>query len=306
MGTHWRSEKKRRKAATWAILCAASCSLWTGSVAGAAAAHVENRCSRLSEADYEELDARIQLLLHSEVPARPMPAIVCGVEAAWLEWEGKRFRIVGRAALIDEAVDIVEGQLHGSQAETEAREDAAVAAGEPFLKSEPAGRGAPRKRRRWDAEGGGVTVGIESELSSDSIGVSMGPAFDFGGSVGPLLFGGREAFRFGLGERNVLFMDFEGSIAYGAPFDPDQIFGGVLRLGAEWLIVYPDDGTAQATLVPILSFGLRAAKNLGFVSPWVGVDARFRLQPLELADVAANDVAASLTIGVRFVDWSGK
>ena len=67
-----------------------------------------------------------------------------------------------------------------------------------------------------------------------------------------------------------------------------------------------DDVTAQATVAPILSLGLRAAKNLGFVSPWVGIDARFRLQRLQLSDVAASDISGSLTIGVRFIDWSGK
>jgi hypothetical protein len=301
------SRKKRRKALAWAAWLGLSCALGHARVAAAASlAHVENRCERLSAAEYEELDARIQLLLHSQLPARPLPAIVCDLETAWLEWEGKLYRILGRAPLVEEAVDIVESQLHDAErrpeAYTQAQEDAAVAAGEPFLKSEPA----RRTRRRWLPEGGGVTIGLESELQSDSAGPSMGPAFDFGGSVGPLLLGGREAFRFGLGGRNVLFMDFEGAIAYGAPFDPDQTFGGVLRFGAEWLVYYPDDVTAQATVAPILSLGLRAAKNLGFVSPWVGIDARFRLQRLELSDVAASDISGSLTIGVRFIDWSGK
>jgi hypothetical protein len=299
--------KKRQKALAWATWAALCCSLGgTGVAAAAPTAHVENRCGRLSAADYEELDARIQLLLHSQLPARPPPAIVCDLETAWLEWEGRRYRILGQAPLVEEAVDIVESQLHDAErrpeAYTQAQEDAAVAAGEPFLKSEPA----RRTRKRWLPEGGGVTVGIESELPSDSIGLSMGPVFDFGGSVGPLLLGGREAFRFGLGERNVLFMDFEGAVAYGAPFDPDHTFGGVLRLGAEWLISYPDDVTAQATVAPILSLGLRAAKNLGFASPWVGIDARVRLQRLQLSDVAASDVSGSLTLGVRFIDWSGK
>jgi hypothetical protein len=299
--------KKRQKALAWATWAALCCSLGGAGVAAAApTAHVENRCGRLSAAHYEELDARIQLLLHSQVPARPPPAIVCDLETAWLEWEGRRYRILGRAPLVEEAVDIVESQLHDAErrpeAYTQAQEDAAVAAGEPFLKSEPA----RRTRKRWLPEGGGVTVGIESELPSDSIGLSMGPVFDFGGSVGPLLLGGREAFRFGLGERNVLFMDFEGAVAYGAPFDPDHTFGGVLRLGAEWLISYPDDVTAQATVAPILSLGLRAAKNLGFASPWVGIDARVRLQRLQLSDVAASDISGSLTLGVRFIDWSGK
>ena len=302
------SRKKRQKALAWAAGAAVFGALG-GGVRGAAAAptaHVENRCGRLSAADYEELDARIQLLLHSQLPARPLPAIVCDLETAWLEWEGRRYRILGPAPLVEEAVDIVESQLHDAERRqetyTQAQEDAAVAAGEPFLKSEPA----RRTRKRWLPEGGGVTIGIESELPSDSIGLSMGPAFDFGGSVGPLLLGAREAFRFGLGERNVLFMDFEGALAYGAPFDPDHSFGGVLRFGAEWLISYPAGVTAQATVAPILSLGLRAAKNLGFVSPWVGIDARFRLQRLALTDVAASDISGSLTIGVRFIDWSGK
>jgi hypothetical protein len=301
--------KKRPKALACAACLGLACLLSVaGRVWAAPKAHVENRCGRLSAADYEELDARIQLLLHNHLPARPLPAIVCDLETAWLEWEGNQYRILGRSSLVEEAVDIVESQLNDAErkpeAYTQAQEDEAVAAGEPFLKSESGRR--TRKRSRWGPEGGGLTIGIESELPSDSIGLALGPAFDFGGSVGPLLLGGREAFRFGLGERNVLFMDFEGAIAYGAPFDPDHTFGGVMRFGAEWLIAYPDEATAQATVVPILSFGVRAAKNLGFVSPWVGLDVRFRLQRLELTDVAASDIGGSLTFGVRFVDWSGK
>lgn len=302
------SRKKRRKALACGAWLGLALSLASASVAQAAPkAHVENRCARLSAAEYEELDARIQLLLHNQLPARSLPAIVCDLETAWLEWEGKHYRILGRASLVEEAVDIIESQLNDAErkpeAYTQAQEDEAVAAGEPFLKSESSGR---RRRKRWAPEGGGLTIGIESELPSDSIGLSLGPAFDFGGSVGPLLLGGREAFRFGLGERNVLFMDFEGAIAYGAPFDPDKTFGGVMRFGAEWLIAYPDEATAQATVVPILSFGVRASKNMGFVSPWVGVDVRFRLQQLALPDVTASDIGGSLTIGVRFIDWSGK
>ncbi len=303
-----RSREKRRKALACGACLGFAWSLLTAGVAWAApVAHVGNRCGRLSPADYEELDARIQLLLHNQLPARPLPSIVCDLETAWLEWEGEHYRILGRSSLVEEAVDIIESQLNDAERKpevyTQAQEDEAVAAGEPFLKSEPSGR---RRRKRLGPEGGGLTIGIESELPSESLGLSMGPSFDFGGSVGPLLLGGREAFRFGLGDKSVLFMDFEGAIAYGAPFDPDKTFGGVMRFGAEWLIAYPDEGTAQATVVPILSFGVRASKNMGFVSPWVGLDVRFRLEQLELSDVAANDLGGSLTLGVRFVDWSGK
>jgi hypothetical protein len=319
-GSVRRSWKNRPTAVAWAV-SAALAALLLPRQASADARHVENRCARLSGSDYEELDARIQLLLRSESSRRALPAVVCDSDRAWVEWEGQRFPLVGRGALVDEAVDVVENQLHeaGRQAEANPRttEDSAVAAGEPVLQGTAAGapalpvgrRADPVAMRAADARGGGIAIGVETELPSDSVSVTSGPAFDFGSIVGPVLIGGREAFRFGLGERSVLFMDFEAAIAYGAPLNPDRLLGVVARFGAEWMVAYPEGNSGQAAVAPVASLGLRIAKSFGFVSLWGGFDARFRLSRLSLRSqnsLIANDVGGSVTVGVAFVDWSRK
>ncbi len=284
--------------------------------------HVQNRCPRLSRAAYDELDARILLLVESEGGSARLPAVVCTPDAAWVEWAGQRFPIVGRASLVDEVVDIVENQLHGAERKADAdpktTEASAVAAGQPMLQRgvgpppappasvQPAD---PVALRAVDARGGGISTGFETELVSDELGLAIGPAFDFAGSVGPLLLGGREAFRFTSKGRQVVFMDFQGAVAYGAPFNPDARFGAVLRFGAEWMVAYPEGNSGQATVAPVADLGLRLAHSFGLVGLWFGVDARMRLSPLSLQSrgkLVANDVSGSFTIGVAFVDWSRK
>jgi hypothetical protein len=283
---------------------------------------IDNRCQRLSTAEYEELDARVQLLLASEPAEHGAPAVVCSSEGAWVEWDGERFAIVGRGPIVDEVVDIVEAELHGAQrkaeADPKAAEDRAVASGTPMLEAgpgtppppPPTGQPAdPRAQRASDARGGGVLLSIEAEVPSSSLPWAFGPAFDFGASLGPIILGGREAFRLTSGERQVAFMDFEGSVAYGAPLNPDAILGAVLRFGAEWMVAYPQGNSGQAVVAPTIAVGGRIAKSFGAVGLWFGADARFRLSPLALHQrepVGANDIGGIFSLGASFVDWSRK
>src|SRR6185503_5830567 len=101
---------------------------------------------------------------------------------SWVECRGERFPIVGRAAIEDEVVDIVEAQLHDAQRKKEAdprtAEASAVAAGQPMLErgggpaptppatSRPAD---PVAMRAADARGGGIALGIETEGPSDTV-----------------------------------------------------------------------------------------------------------------------------------------
>jgi hypothetical protein len=311
------SPKNRSKALVCAIGFGAFTGLW-GSPCLANDTHVENRCPQLSMSAYEELDARVLLLLKGAGAARPLPAVVCNDIGSWVEWGGRRFDILGRAPIADEVVDIVEAELHRADASAKAAEDAAVDAGEPMLQRgggtapplpstvQPADRIALRPA---DARGGGISAAAETELVSDSIGIATGPAFDFGSSVGPLLLGGREAFRFTFAARQVALMDFEASIGYGAPFNPDALFGAVLRFGAEWMVAYPEGNSGQAAVVPVIDFGLRVGHSSGLVGWWLGADARFRTQPLGLHStdsLVASDVSGSFSLGVAFVDWSRK
>ena len=262
------------------------------------------------------------MLLKSEGSGQPLPAVVCGQGGAWVQWRDQRFSILGRAPITDEVVDIVEAQLHDAErnfaADPKTTEASAVAAGEPMLTpgsgNAPAPPAATRRAdpvalRASDARGGGISVGIETELPSGTISTAVGPAFDFGASVGPLLVGGREAFRFSLTGRQVSFMDFEGALAYGAPFNPDIPVGVVARFGAEGMVAYPEGNSAQAAVVPVTDLGLRAAHDFGVVSLWFGVDAHIRLAALTLrarSPLVANELSGSFTLGVAFVDWSRK
>jgi hypothetical protein len=281
---------------------------------------VENRCGRLSGADYEEIDARVQLLLRSETEPRPPPAVVCEGKEAWVEWEGRRFPILGRAPIAEEVIDIVEGALHDAEREADAdprnTEAAAVAAGEPMLErgagtapAPPANvkRADPVAARASDARGGGIALAIQTELPSSTIGVAVGPSFDFGASVGPLIVGGHEGFRVASSERSVMYMDFAAMVAIGAPLNPDARFGFVTRFGAEWMIAYPEGNSGQAAVAPVLGIGLRVAHTFPVIGVWLGLDGHYRLSRLTLRSsnsLAANELGGSLSVGVAFVDWS--
>jgi hypothetical protein len=315
------SPKKRAKAQAYAI-GAGFFAVLCASPARGQAAHVDNRCPRLSTAAYEELDARILLLLKSEGGQRTLPGVVCTDQGSWVEWDGQRFDIVGRGTIADEVVDIVEAQLHeaGRKADADPKtaEASAVAAGQPMLergsgsapappaKTQPADRVAVRA---VDARGGGISLAIETEMPSATIATSMGPAFDFGASVGPLTLGGREAIRFTVADRRVSFMDFEVAVGYGAPFNPDKVLGVVARFGAEWMVAYPEGNSGQAAVVPVTDLGVRAAYGIGAVTIWFGADAHLRLATLSLRSrerIVANDVGGSFSLGVALVDWSRK
>jgi len=283
---------------------------------------LENRCPRLTAAGYEELDARVKLLLRADDTNRGLPVVVCTAEAAWVEWGEERLTVLPRLPLEDEFLDVIEARVHrdarAREADPKTTETKAIESGEPVLAaaSEPAAAPAKAQRadplalRASDARGGGIAVGVQIEPPSDTIGFAVGPAFDFGGSIGPLLIQGREAFRFASAdERSVLFMDFEAGLGFGAPLNPDARFGVVARFGAEWLIAYPEGNSGQAAAIPIAALGLRIAERVGPASVWLGLDGHFRLTELSLrssSPIVANDVTAILTLGVAFVDWSRK
>jgi hypothetical protein len=312
------ARKKPCKAWVYALASAAGL-LLASAPAYAKGEHVQNRCPRLTSAEYDELDARVLLLVESEgAGGLNLPAVVCTRKGAWVQWGEERVEIVGRGSLVDEVVDIVEARLHDAERKADAdpktAEDSAVAAGQPMLER---GGGAPpappptvqRARmavRPADARGGGIAAGFETELVSDDLGPAMGPAFDFANSAGPLVIGGREAFRFTATERQMVFMDFEGLIGYGAPFNPDAHLGGVVRFGAEWMVAYPQGNAGQSAVAPVVALGFRVAHNFGLVGLWFGIDSRLRLSRLNLQSGGASDVTGSFTLGIAFVDWSRK
>ncbi len=65
-------------------------------------------------------------------------------------------------------------------------------------------------------------------------------------------------------------------MATGAPLNPDARLGAVLRVGAEWMIAYPEGNSEQAKVVPVVELGARVAHSFGLVGVWAGLDARVR------------------------------
>lgn len=278
------------------------------------AGRLVNRCPRLSTQEYDEIDARVQLLLESEALSRALPVLVCTASGSWLEWDARRFILPGRAPLTDEVVDAVEQHLQekpptpGADESSRTREAVPAPSETPPPAVTPVARPAADQRPRSVAPprdsrlGGGLLVSMETELPQGSLGYTLGPAFDFGANFGPLILGGREALRSTVADHQVFFMDLEGSVAYGAPLDRKRPVGAVLRAGAEWMIA----SAGETQVAPELDLGLRAGHSFGVVGLWVGVDARWRLMDLTVhphETLSANDLSASLSIGFSFADW---
>jgi len=279
-----------------------------------AAGRLVNRCPRLSSQEYDEIDARVQLLLEGEALSRTPPVLVCTPSESWLEWDARRFVLPRRAPLTDEVVDAVEQHLQETPPTPSGDDSSPAAETGPAPLETAAGAVTPAPRptaeprprsvlpRRESGLGGGLLVSMETELPQGALGYTLGPAFDFGARVGPLILGGREALRSTVADHQVFFMDLEGSVAYGAPLDRKHSIGAVLRAGAEWMIA--SAGETQVT--PDLDLGLRAGHSFGVVGLWVGVDARWRLMDLTVhprETLSANDLSTSLSVGFSFADW---
>jgi hypothetical protein len=275
---------------------------------------LENRCPRLSTEEYDELDARALLLLRSATDGRPLPTVACDEQTAWVEWAGRRWDLPGIEPIADEVLDVLDATLRAEEAA--ARRQAAEPPPERSRRARPASATAtepalvesPKVRAARVARGGGLAVGMETELTN-GIGPVIGPACDFASSVGPLLLGAREAFRFAINAREASLLDFQLSLGYGAPLKPGAPLGIVARLGGECLVASPQGGRVQAACVPSADLGGRAARSAGAFSVWVGFDARIRITPLQLGlrdPAVVGDVSGSFTVGVAFVDWSRK
>ena len=225
-------------------------------------AQVENRCPRLQPAEFDELNARVMLRLTAAHDTRSPPSVGCNDAEAWVEWNGERFQTPGRGSIVDEVVEIIESALEAEESKAAPpppppaplggeAEDGPPAADQPAADKSV--------RSVAPASGGGIAIALETELPSSTIGVSVGPTFDFGTSVGPFWVGARESFRFATSGPQVSFMDFEGLVGVGAPLRSDAPLGVVLRMGAACMVAYPK-GSALADFAPTVSLGVRGAR----------------------------------------------
>jgi hypothetical protein len=302
------------------------------SLADAAGVRVENRCPRLSSSAFQELEARIELLLRAARESGTRPAIVCTEARAWIEWRGEALDVDAGTALEEAffarfqerlahgAPATQEGDRSGETPDGSVAEPAGAAepprapspSPSPRATAAPAGVPAdPVATRAADARGGGVAISASGEAPSSKVGVALGPAFDFGVVMGPVWLQGREAFRFARAPgRTLLFMDVQVGLGIGAPLNPDARFGGLARVGAEWLIAYPEGASTQSTAAPSVDLGLRIAERFGSMPLWLGADVHARLGRLQIQVQNSPATAARLTlllhVGVAFVDWSRK
>ncbi|HEY6080523.1 MAG TPA: hypothetical protein VIW29_17035, partial [Polyangiaceae bacterium] len=306
-----------------ALTCSAMGGLLVTGAAAAEAPRVENRCPRLSPSGYEELNARVQLLLRSEGEEQTLPVVVCDERTANVLWKGKLLPIEGSGPIEDEVVDLIEAELHREHARSAQREVETTAvdgdadadpnsddSNTPARARPPAQRADPRAKRADDARGGGLLLGFELEPQAKEIGIAMGPSFDFAAPAGPVVLGVREAFRVAGSDPTIVLVDLQASIGIGAPYEPAATFGVVARFGAEWMIAYPSGNSDQTAVAPMLAVGWRVAHAFSPLSIWAGLDGQFRLSTLSLrtpgGSIEAKDVTASVTVGVAYVDWSRK
>lgn len=273
--------------------------------APAGAVEVELRCPRLTPAELDELNARVRLRLGVVSGSHPPLRVGCTQAAAWVEWKGRRFEVEGRVALVDELIELIEHALEPEPAETAPEP---VQAGPtpaelpPVDDARAKGTNArPTRAANW----GGVALGLESELSSQQIGAALGPAFEEGANVGPVTLGARQAFRFSLTEPQVSFMDVEGLVGLGAPFQFAAPFGVSARFGVELMAAHPQ-GVRLLAAAPLAGIGVRAARYFHGFGLWIGLDGRWRMTTLRVgepdASVTASALSASFSLGVSFLD----
>jgi hypothetical protein len=266
-------------------------------VAAAPALHVVNDCPRLSATEYDELDARLLLLLQS-AGRSGAPRVICDEQGAKLEWQGERAVLPEQESLADEAVSALQAWLEPRRGSI---------ASEPRFDDDSPVRVVRPKRTPSGPYG--VALGFELEQATGTLKRSLGPVFDFGLPLGPLHLGSREVFRFTLGGQQASLLGVQALLAYGAPFDPAASWGAALRGGGECLVAYPSGGATQVACLPAFGGGLRVARSFGTLGLWMGADLNLRTAALRLdlyqERVETAPLSASLTLGV-VINGGGK
>jgi hypothetical protein len=286
-----------------AVALAALCVLWTHR---AHAQRVERDCPRLSEASWQELEARLRVLLG--VHARPELALELRCDetsaAVVLSERGSATRLA--LAPNDE---IVEGTLAVVEAELVRRQTPASEPNvtpqqaPPAVVNEPSdargGRDAvpPQASARAEAPvavesrprersaaglSGGIGLGIAAETWDER--PAFGPRLHLALGHEQLCAVAVESLGFGHLERHAaLTFSTELGAAWGAPYASGRHFGAQVLLGHEWLSASENDAApSQTSGVWSVAFGGRAALPLESVSLFVGPDLRLRLGDNEL------------------------
>ncbi len=307
----------------------------TGPSVAQEALEITIRCPRLTNAQRDEVEARIRLLVGTAQHAPEKLAVVCDAKSAWVDWAGEKLPVALRQPLTDEFLDVVEARLaaepgpdpeHEQQpaktadasasSSTWAGENAAdpPASGAPATSTDSiTARDAEQQALRSEKRGGGMALGVAFEPPAASIEPVAGPYIEFSLPLtspfilgSPLLFSGVQSGRFGsAGPYSIMLLDFGAGFAVGAPLVPGARFGVVSRFEGEWLIAYPDGTSARAVFAPTVTLGGRVAHEIGWAVLWTEVAGRARLGELELRgaeSISAAPWAVQFTVGVAFLD----
>jgi hypothetical protein len=254
----------------------------------AASASVEVRCADIPPAVRGELEARIAATMNASGIRWSTIGIECDDHGVWMVWfDGSRALIDQRAGLVPGAVLLVESRVSFDRSYA-ARAGTAQPIPDtpprPDLEVPP--RDAPRqpdteKSERKKGTEGGIGLGMTTAFWGTSA-TGIGPRLDVSvGPPGPVAFLLAESALFGTGSASssqITVFDFQGGVAFGAPYKVRSGFGGVVLVGAERIAaanVRSDSGGLwewNATL----DLGARGSFKVAGVNVWLGADLLIR------------------------------
>jgi hypothetical protein len=305
----------------------------TGRVSAQDALEIEMLCPKLSDAQRDEVEARIRLLVGTAQRPPERLGVACDRDRAWVDWAGEKLPVRMRQPLADEILDVVEARLQAeppveaSETSVDGTTSSITWAGEKAAAEAPSDENpqpvptgdSPQPaiesshQRRGKQLGGGMALGIAFEPPAASIEPAAGPYIEFAIPLtqpliagSPLLFSGMQSGRFASADPySVMLLDFGAGFALGAPLVPGARFGVVTRFEAEWLIAYPDGTSARAAFAPTATLGGRVAHELGWATLWTEIAGRWRMTELELRggeNIEAARWAVQFTAGLAFLD----
>jgi len=256
------------------------------------ATEVAVRCKRLTPEQSDELIARIRLSIHSaERESQPeRVSVECSANTTQVLWEvppTELLEVDEATGLVEGVLDAVERRLASSAPPREARPPPPpTPAEQPDLTRPQRPPPVPPSERRKH-RAGGLGMGGALEPMPESGQWSIGPRLDIGVGIGPGVALATEGFRLAVGgEHSAFIFDVAIGGGWGAPFDPDRIFGVAALMGIEYFSATRADSGPNTQTLATASFtlGPRTALPVGPGVVWLGIDGRYRANPPELGE----------------------
>lgn len=265
----------------------------------AIAQEVTRECSRLSDARWQELEARLRVVLGVHGRAELAVQLRCDPTAAEVvifdHGDATRLPLAPHDDLVEAALAAVEAEL----ARRSTAKAASSASAAPPAPSEPAGAGSPpspapptrvaspparvepktiQSERDAPVLSGGIGLGIGGESWGSDM-PAFGPRLHLALGHADWCVVAVESLGFGpLEHHAALTFSTEIGASFGAPYAPLRSFGAQLLLGHEWLSASENAATpSQTSGVWSVAFGVRGAVPVAPVSFFIGPDFRLRL-----------------------------